>query len=175
MENNFNNHLIKSTQNYSNLVKKPTPISILTGENTIFIKTNQNQLKDNYIKKVKSNTNVVSLSNEKAHNNVKRVSLCESNKNKKMKKNSEIKKINYYFSKPKYLMQINNFINEDKKLRENKNIINNISLSTFLKNKNSEKKDNLNNHNTFNISSLVVQNLNNKIDKEIKFRNNVDI
>ena len=72
-------------------------------------------------------------------------------------------------------MQINNFINEDKKLRENKNIINNISLSTFLKNKNSEKKDNLNNHNTFNISSLVVQNLNNKIDKEIKFRNNVDI
>ena len=139
------------------------------------LQENKNQLKDNYIKKVKSNTNVVSLSNEKAHNNVKRVSLCESNKNKKMKKNSEIKKINYYFSKPKYLMQINNFINEDKKLRENKNIINNISLSTFLKNKNSEKKDNLNNHNTFNISSLVVQNLNNKIDKEIKFRNNVDI
>ena len=72
-------------------------------------------------------------------------------------------------------MQINNFINEDKKLRENKNIINNISLSTFLKNKNSEKKENLNNHNTFNMNSLVVQNLNNKIDKEIKFRNNDEI
>ena len=28
---------------------------------------------------------------------------------------NEIKKINYYFSKPKYMMQINNYINEDKK------------------------------------------------------------
>jgi len=63
MENNFNNHLIKSTQNYSNLVKKPTPISILTGENTIFIKTNQNQLKDNYIRngnQIKHNKNYLS-------------------------------------------------------------------------------------------------------------------
>ena len=137
---------------------------------------NINKIKDNnLLKKTKSNTNIASLSNEKSYKNINRVSLCETGKNKKIKKNNEIKKINYYFSKPKYLMQINNFINEDKKLRENKNIINNISLSTFLKNKNSEKKENKNNHNTFNMSSLVVQNLNNKIDKEIKFRNNDEI
>ena len=67
-------------------------------------------------------------------------------------------------------MQINNFINEDKKLRENKNIINNISLSAFLKNKNNNELSE-NKVNTFNLSNLIVQNLNNKVDKEIKYRN----
>ena len=67
-------------------------------------------------------------------------------------------------------MQINNFINEDKKLRENKNIINNISLSAFLKNKNNNEISE-NKVNTFNLSNLIVQNLNNKVDKEIKYRN----
>ena len=134
---------------------------------------NKRQMKDNiHLIKTKSNSTITTnISSEKGYKNLNRVASCESGMNKKIKKNNEIKKINYYFSKPKYLMQINNFINEDKKIRENKNIINNISLSTFLKNKNSEKKDIINNHNTFNISNLVVQNLNNKIDKEIKYRN----
>ena len=134
---------------------------------------NKRQMKDNiHLIKTKSNSTITTnISSEKGYKNLNRVASCESGMNKKNKKNNEIKKINYYFSKPKYLMQINNFINEDKKIRENKNIINNISLSTFLKNKNSEKKDIINNHNTFNISNLVVQNLNNKIDKEIKYRN----
>ena len=134
---------------------------------------NEKQMKDNiHLFKTKSNSTITTnISSEKGYKNLSRVSSCETGMNKKIRKNNEIKKINYYFSKPKYLMQINNFINEDKKIRENKNIINNISLSTFLKNKSSEKNDNINNHNTFNISNLVVQNLNNKIDKEIKFRN----
>ena len=134
---------------------------------------NKRQMKDNiHLIKTKSNSTITTnISSEKGYKNLNRVASCETGMNKKIKKSNEIKKINYYFSKPKYLMQINNFINEDKKIRENKNIINNISLSTFLKNKNSEKKDIINNHNTFNISNLVVQNLNNKIDKEIKYRN----
>ena len=69
------------------------------------------------------------------------------------------------------MMQINNYINEDKKIRENKDIINNISLSTFLKNKNITKNENKNEYNSFNINNLVVQNINNKVDKEIKISN----
>ena len=141
-----------------------------------FDKDNKNQKKqkpikdDSQISKKKTNSTITNISSEKINKNLNRVASCETGKNKiKIKRNNEIKKINYYFSKPKYLMQINNFINEDKKIRENKNIINNISLSAFLKNKNNEKSEN--NNNTFNISKLVVQNLNNKIDKEIKYRN----
>ena len=69
------------------------------------------------------------------------------------------------------MKQINNYINEDKKIRENKDIINNISLSTFLKNKNITKNENKNEYNSFNINNLVVQNINNKVDKEIKISN----
>ena len=141
-----------------------------------FDKDNKNQKKhkpikdDSQISKKKTNSTITNISSEKINKNLNRVAYCETGKNKiKIKRNNEIKKIYYYFSKPKYLMQINNFINEDKKIRENKNIINNISLSAFLKNKNNEKSEN--NNNTFNISKLVVQNLNNKIDKEIKYRN----
>jgi hypothetical protein len=105
----------------------------------------------------------------KIENNKKinRVSSCEIIKNK------EYKKINYYFSKPKYLMQINNFINEDKKLRESNDMINSISLSSFIQNKNKnieimEINDDIHLKNIFNKNTLVIQNLNDKIDKEIK-------
>ena len=128
---------------------------------------------NNHISKTKTSPTLTTLSLEKGYKNLNRIASCETGYNKKkIKRNNEIKKINYYFSKPKYLMQINNFINEDKKIRENKNIINNISLATFLKNKNSEKNETNITNNTFNMSNLVVQNLNNKIDKEIKYRNN---
>ena len=91
----------------------------------------------------------------------------------KIIKNKEYKKINYYFSKPKYLMQINNFINEDKKLRESNDMINSISLSSFIQNKNKnieimEINDDIHLKNIFNKNTLVIQNLNDKIDKEIK-------
>ena len=130
------------------------------------IKGNKPQLN-----KSRTNSTIATVSSERANKNLNRVASCETGKNKnKIKRNNEIKKINYYFSKPKYMMQINNFINEDKKLRENKNIINNISLSAFLKNKNNNELSE-NKVNTFNLSNLIVQNLNNKVDKEIKYRN----
>ena len=138
------------------------------------IKTNEKSKKDNnsQIYKTKSNSSITTFSSDKGYKNLNRIASCETDRYKnKIKRNNEIKKINYYFSKPKYMMQINNFINEDKKIRENKNVINNISLSAFLKNKGNEKDENRKEHNIFNISNLVVQNISNKIDKEIKFRN----
>ena len=137
-------------------------------------KTKEKPKKENnsQIHKTKSNSNITAFSSDKGNKNLNRLGSCETDRNKnKLKRNNEIKKINYYFSKPKYMMQINNFINEDKKIRENKNAINNISLSAFLKNKSNEKDENRKEHNIFNISNLVVQNISNKIDKEIKFRN----
>ena len=128
--------------------------------------------KNYHLTKTKSNPNLITYTSEKGKQNINRVSSCETAKNKNItKQNNEIKKINYYFSKPKYMMQINNYINEDKKIRENKDIINNISLSTFLKNKNITKNENKNEYNSFNINNLVVQNINNKVDKEIKISN----
>ena len=128
--------------------------------------------KNYHLTKTKSNPNLITYTSEKGKQNINRVSSCETKKNKNItKQNNEIKKINYYFSKPKYMMQINNYINEDKKIRENKDIINNISLSTFLKNKNITKNENKNEYNSFNINNLVVQNINNKVDKEIKISN----
>ena len=125
-----------------------------------------------HISKTKSNPNIMAPISEKPNKNINRVSSCETGKNKNViKQNNEIKKINYYFSKPKYMMQINNYINEDKKIRENKDVINNISLSTFLKNKNGLKKESKNEYNSFNINNLIVQNINNKVDKEIKYSN----
>ena len=145
----------------------------------LFGKKEENKIKEkskkesySQIHKTKSNSSIITFSSDKGNKNLNRISSCETDRNKnKLKRNNEIKKINYYFSKPKYMMQINNFINEDKKLRENKNIMSNISLSTFLKNKTNEKDENRKENNIFNISNLVVQNISNKIDKEIKFRN----
>ena len=105
MKNNVNNHIIKSIDNYSNLIKKPTPISILTAENTIFIKTNQNQLKANYIKngnQIKYNKNYLSTTINQSQ------TLYNSLKNTFIKgKNSNIVTTN-----KKNLKDINNRINE---------------------------------------------------------------
>ena len=141
MENNFNNHLIKSTQNYSNLVKKPTPISILTGENTIFIKTNQNQLKDNYIRngnQIKHNKNYLSTTINQSQ------SIYNSLKNTfTMRKKSNIININ-----KKYLKDINNRLNEFIKNNKYKGLNYRVTNS-FIKNDRSNK-NNISSLNTIN-------------------------
>ena len=141
MENNFNNHLIKSTQNYSNLVKKPTPISILTGENTIFIKTNQNQLKDNYIRngnQIKHNKNYLSTTINQSQ------SIYNSLKNTfTMRKKSNIININ-----KKNLKDINNRLNEF--IKNNKYKGHNYRVTnSFIKNDRSNK-NNISSLNTIN-------------------------
>ena len=175
MKNNFNNHLIKSTQNYSNLVKKPTPISILTGENTIFIKTNQNQLKDNYIRngnQIKHNKNYLSTTINQSQ------SIYNSLKNTfTMRKKSNIININ-----KKNLKDINNRLNEFIKNNKYKGLNYRVTNS-FIKNDRSNKKNisSLNtingfgNHNhIFNFHNMTTK-LNNsslkvkhKIKKELK-------
>ena len=141
MENNFNNHLIKSTQNYSNLVKKPTPISILTGENTIFIKTNQNQLKDNYIRngnQIKHNKNYLSTTINESQ------SIYNSLKNTfTMRKKSNIININ-----KKNLKDINNRLNEFIKNNKYKGLNHRVTNS-FIKNDRSNK-NNISSLNTIN-------------------------
>ena len=141
MKNNFNNHLIKSTQNYSNLVKKPTPISILTGENTIFIKTNQNQLKDNYIRngnQIKHNKNYLSTTINESQ------SIYNSLKNTfTMRKKSNIININ-----KKNLKDINNRLNEF--IKNNKYKGHNYRVTnSFIKNDRSNK-NNISSLNTIN-------------------------
>ena len=141
MKNNFNNHLIKSTQNYSNLVKKPTPISILTGENTIFIKTNQNQLKDNYIRngnQIKHNKNYLSTTINESQ------SIYNSLKNTfTMRKKSNIININ-----KKNLKDINNRLNEFIKNNKYKGLNYRVTNS-FIKNDRSNK-NNISSLNTIN-------------------------
>ena len=141
MKNNFNNHLIKSTQNYSNLVKKPTPISILTGENTIFIKTNQNQLKDNYIRngnQIKHNKNYLSTTINESQ------SIYNSLKNTfTMRKKSNIININ-----KKNLKDINNRLNEFIKNNKYKGLNHRVTNS-FIKNDRSNK-NNISSLNTIN-------------------------
>ena len=110
MINNVNNQRFKTIQNYSNMIKKPSPISILTAENTIFIKTNQNTLTSNYLR----NGNQI--------------------KQKKNLLNSTInqtQKINNTLKNTFYLKQSNLIANLDKK---NINEINN-KLNETLKNK----------------------------------------
>ena len=141
MKDNFNNHLIKSTQNYSNLVKKPTPISILTGENTIFIKTNQNQLKDNYIRngnQIKHNKNYLSTTINQSQ------SIYNSLKNTfTMRKKSNIININ-----KKNLKDINNRLNEFIKNNKYKGLNYRVTNS-FIKNDRSNK-NNISSLNTIN-------------------------
>ena len=141
MKDNFNNHLIKSTQNYSNLVKKPTPISILTGENTIFIKTNQNQLKDNYIRngnQIKHNKNYLSTTINQSQ------SIYNSLKNTfTMRKKSNIININ-----KKNLKDINNRLNEFIKNNKYKGLNHRVTNS-FIKNDRSNK-NNISSLNTIN-------------------------
>ena len=141
MKNNINNHLIKSTQNYSNLVKKPTPISILTGENTIFIKTNQNQLKDNYIRngnQIKHNKNYLSTTINQSQ------SIYNSLKNTfTMRKKSNIININ-----KKNLKDINNRLNEFIKNNKYKGLNYRVTNS-FIKNDRSNK-NNISSLNTIN-------------------------
>ena len=141
MKSNFNNHLIKSTQNYSNLVKKPTPISILTGENTIFIKTNQNQLKDNYIRngnQIKHNKNYLSTTINESQ------SIYNSLKNTfTMRKKSNIININ-----KKNIKDINNRLNEFMKNSKYKGLNYRVTNS-FIKNDRSNK-NNISSLNTIN-------------------------
>ena len=110
MLENINNQRLKTIQNFS---KKQSPISILTSENTIFIKTNPNKLTSNYLRngnQIKHNKNILSTTINQYQN-----ILNNSNKNTFSLKNSNFDKNN--------LKDINNklkkILNNDKFRRNN--------------------------------------------------------
>ena len=128
------------------------------------IKTNEKSKKDNnsQIYKTKSNSSITTFSSDKGYKNLNRIASCETDRYKnKIKRNNEIKKINYYFSKPKYMMQINNFINGS--TNSNTNINNNIdNLKNNKINLNLNQLGNTLSNRTKNITSINNYNLNYK-------------
>ena len=157
MKNNVNNYIIKSIDNYSNLIKKPTPISILTAENTIFIKTNQNQLKTNYIKngnQIKHNKNYLSTTinqSQTLYNSLKNTFIKGKNSNIVTTNKKNLKdinnRINEFLKNIKYQGNnsrvTNSFINMDKS--------NNINISSL----NTINGFSSNNNHIFNIYSMT--------------------
>ena len=142
MKNNVNNQRFKTIQNYSSIMKKQTPISILTAENTIFIKTNQNKLTSNYLrngKQIKQKKHFLSTTInqiQKSNNSLKNTfSLRKSNLITKLDKNN--------------LNDINNKLNE---ILKNKKIKGNHFKGTnsFIKMDRRNKKNNLSSINGIN-------------------------
>ena len=142
MKNNVNNKQYKTIQNFSSIMKKTVPISILTAENTIFIKTNQNKLTSNYLRngnQIKQSKQFLSTKinqSQKLNNSLKNTfSLGKSNLITKLDK--------------KNLNDINNKINE---ILKHKKIQNNHlgGTNSFIKIDRRNKKNNLSSINTIN-------------------------
>jgi hypothetical protein len=120
------------------------------------------------------------LSYEKNNNNLNRISSIEKNKvNENRIKNIDIKDINYIFCNSGYTRQFSNInsinnskMKEDKKISEEKikfknNIIQSISFK-IDDNGNSNQTDNKNRTSKENV--LFAQNLKNKFDKQINYK-----
>lgn len=120
------------------------------------------------------------LSYEKNINNLNRISTIEKNKiNENRIKNIDIKEINYIFCNSGYTRQLssinsinNSKMKEDKKISEEKikfknNIIQSISFK-IDDNANSNQTDNKNKNSKEN--ALFAQNLKNKFDKQINYK-----
>ena len=140
MINNVNNQRFKTIHNYSGINKKPTPISILTAENTIFIKTNQNKLASNYIShgnQIKHNKNFLSTTinqSRKFNNSLKNTFSIEKTRlfgNLDKKNLKEIhNKINKFIKtnkfKNKHYRGTNSFIKIDRRNKNNLSSVNTI-------------------------------------------------
>ena len=140
MINPVNNKRYKTIQNYSTLNKK-TPISILTAENTIFIKTNQNKLTSNYLKngyQIRHNKNYLSTTinqSQKINNSLKNTislekSILTKNFEKKIVKdiNNKLNELlKYNKLRKNHYKGANSFIKIEKKSKHNLSSINNIN------------------------------------------------
>ena len=141
MKNNVNNQLFQTIQNYSTTMKRTIPISILTAENTIFIKTNQNKLTSNYLRngnQIKQNKNISTTINQtqKLNNSLKNTFT--------LRKSNLITKLDM-----KNLKDLNNKLIEilkNKKIQ--KNYIN--GANSFIKIDRRNNKSNLSSINTIN-------------------------
>ena len=123
----------------------------------------------NYSFKPKINKKYINLTYDKNKNKNKlnRVSSYEKierkiNNHKNRIKSIDIRKLNFILNNQKN----NDKLNENKKI--NLNIVNNISLCNLLTKK-ENKEDTNNNINHIYNNNLVIQNINNVIDREIKY------
>ena len=146
MKNNINNRRFKTIQNYSTTMKRPIPISILSSENTIFIKTNQNKLTSNYLRngnQIRHNKHFLSTTinpTQKLSNSLKNTfSLRKSNFTTKMDKknmndinNKLIEILNNNKIQNKYYKGTNSFIKIDRRNKKN----NLSSINTINENNN---------------------------------------
>ena len=188
MINPINNKRYKTIQNYSTLNKKPTPISIVTAENTIFIKTNHNKLTSNYIKngnQIRHNKNYLSTTinqSQKINNSLKNnISLEKSNLTKNFEKknlkdiNNKINElIKFNKLKKNHYRGANSFIKIEKKglnnlsgintingLNSNNHIFNFYNLTSKLNNSSVKGKHKIKNESeNFNIKENDKNNIN---------------
>ena len=180
MKNNVNNQLFQTIQNYSTTMKKTIPISILTAENTIFIKTNQNKLTSNYLRngnQIKQNKNISTTINktQKLNNSLKNTfNLRKSNlitkfdmKNLNDLNNKLIEILKNKKIQKNYINGTNSFIKIDR--RNNKSNLS--SINTINENNND-------NHifNYFkNVRKLDTSSINEKYKIQKKLIKNYDI
>ena len=173
MINNVNNQRFKTLQNYTSINKKPTPISIFTAENTIFIKKNQNKLTSNYLRngnQIKQNKNYASTTinkSQKINNSLKNTFIFQKsniidnnqkkntnningNINKMLKTNS--KKINYRGT--------NSFIRIDRRTKNNLSTLNDINRFS-------------NNNHLFNYYNMNVKLNNSSVNKKHKVKREI--
>ena len=144
MLNSVNTKHFKTIENYSTKIKKSAPISMLTTENTIFIKTNQNKLTSNYLIN----------GNQIRHNKNHLSTIINHSRtiNKSLKNSNLIKSVNVDILDNKDFKNINQKINE---IINNKNIqnIHYRGTNSFIK-MGRRSKNNLSSVNSINANSL---------------------
>ena len=149
--NNANENKTKQIQNYANTMKKTLPISIVTGRDTIFIKTKPNKLAYNYInngKQIKNNNILINSINQSSdinkslkntftlykQNNIKSLNGTKvENKNKNLNNSKlndliQIKKIS---NNNIHYRGTNSFIKMNRRNNKNYSNINNSSNHIF--------------------------------------------
>ena len=168
MITNVNNKKKQTNQDYPNTMKKPIPISIVTGGDTIFIKTNPNKLTYNYInngnqiKNNKFSINSINQSSDINQSLKNTFSLHKSNftkssngtiietknlNNSKLQELIKIKRLtNNNTNNNTHYRGTNSFIKMNRKITDNNNIskISNIS-----------KNNTKNNYHIFNFYNFI--------------------
>ena len=166
------NEFIFVCEKYYNTLKYDQKRKLIFFDDELKKKKKMNKIERetiNYSFKPKINKKCINITYEKNKKNLNRVSSYEriekkinDNNNTNRIKSIDIKELNFIFSNQK-----NNYkLNEDKKI--NLNIVNNISFGNLLTKK--DNKENLvNNISHIYNNNLVIQNINNVFDREIKY------
>ena len=153
MINSVNEFRLKKINDYSNTMRKQLPISIVTGKDTIFIKTKPSKLSYNYIKngnQIKNNKILINSINQ------------SSEINQSLKNTFSLQKTNFTKSANGTIIDAKNIKNSKiYELIKIKKLPNNNNNNIHYKGTNSFIKMNRRNNNISNISSSINNNVNN--------------